>query len=334
MRVVSSDSFMHFTNGGLDILKLILQNGFRVSLCDEVESFIHVDTKEELLTSHAIPMVCFCDIPPPVTTEHAAFYCKNDAKPKTEIFGIGMKRNWGLRVGLNPVAYTSPSSYSFDTNEHERILFDFLIHEHLKNRVSGTVDRVSLTPAIASFNVHLKNHQGFSHPYPRRMFFDKLTVGNYYRMKKGMPAVDRNNIVIYPYKDYFEIIPDHNFYNEREWRFIPPNLGNINVFQSTIKDRYKAEIIRKEDGIVFDEEFANEAFYCYLTEKMWHNPGYLRYNTDDISVIIVDGIDAKNELIASLPTLTGLGGWQVVPDVAKLSILIQTYEEYQNSEDV
>lgn len=59
MAVVSSESFYHFTSGGLDVLKLILQNGFQLSLCDDITDFINSVTQQGLVTALSVPMICF-----------------------------------------------------------------------------------------------------------------------------------------------------------------------------------------------------------------------------------------------------------------------------------
>tara|TARA_R110000737_G_scaffold254346_1_gene263722 strand:- start:4765 stop:5436 length:672 start_codon:yes stop_codon:yes gene_type:complete len=49
----------------------------------------------------AYPMVCFCDIPLTRIDEHTQFYGK---------FGIGFKRDWAIKSGLNPVIYLAENS--------------------------------------------------------------------------------------------------------------------------------------------------------------------------------------------------------------------------------
>jgi len=76
----------------------ILLNGFwpRYSLEDAVwyrrrgESFCM-----------AVPMVCFCDIPLSRISEHVDFYGK---------FGIGVRKDWAIKTGLNPILYVSTES--------------------------------------------------------------------------------------------------------------------------------------------------------------------------------------------------------------------------------
>ncbi|ABS10521.1 conserved hypothetical protein (plasmid) [Shewanella baltica OS185] len=46
-------------------------------------------------------MVCFCDIPLTRISEHTQFYGQ---------FGIGFKRDWAIKSGLNPVIYLAENS--------------------------------------------------------------------------------------------------------------------------------------------------------------------------------------------------------------------------------
>lgn len=85
-----SHTLFHFTSS-LDNLLKILDAGFWPKYCQEDFRWYNND-----LGYIAYPMVCFCDIPLTRITEHTRFYGR---------FGIGMKRDWAIRNGLNPVMY-------------------------------------------------------------------------------------------------------------------------------------------------------------------------------------------------------------------------------------
>jgi len=331
--VVSSDSFLHFTGGGLHVLKLILQNGFRLAICDEITGFRNTETNEQMVTAMAVPMICFCDIPPRAIASHAEFYCKNAAEQETKFFGIGMTREWGLRMGLNPVAYTSPSSHSYNISFLEDLTYHHLVDQY--RRVDRETHRYPLGQAMSIHNVVVNHQYGVAEFHPRRSLFDKLTTADYYRLDKSQTYDADGNIIPRPFRDYFEIIPNHNFYNEREWRYIPHWLEEIKVFQSTFKNDFLAEAVQREDGVVFNEEFANEAFYGYLSEQRWFQPGFLKYLINDISVIVVNDEDAKQQLIDSIAELTSFGGYDIDHDAIRdLPRLIRTYEELKQLENI
>lgn len=106
--MVSSNNLFHFTNS-LSNIKSILKEGFRVNSCKEVSPFeitiwnnkIFMQKRKYLLDRKAvsyvyIPMVSFCDIPLNQIDEHTNKY---------GVYGIGLKREWGKKYGLNPVFY-------------------------------------------------------------------------------------------------------------------------------------------------------------------------------------------------------------------------------------
>jgi hypothetical protein len=87
-------SLFHFTKR-LDVLLSILKNGFWPSYCFEDISWVSGND------FYGSSMVCFCDISLPKLERHTAFYGR---------FGIGMKREWGVSNGLNPLLYVSTQS--------------------------------------------------------------------------------------------------------------------------------------------------------------------------------------------------------------------------------
>ncbi|WP_051686473.1 abortive infection system antitoxin AbiGi family protein [Vibrio pacinii] len=74
----------------------IIQVGFWPRYC--LEDFRWYNPQ---LENVAYPMVCFCDIPLTRIIEHTSFYGR---------FGIGMKREWAIQSGLNPVMYLTEQS--------------------------------------------------------------------------------------------------------------------------------------------------------------------------------------------------------------------------------
>ncbi|MPR36924.1 abortive infection system antitoxin AbiGi family protein [Salmonirosea aquatica] len=87
---VSSSSLFHFTSGGSETLKLILENGFLVKKSNETypitapEKVINLQGGsghyKTLEMNYSIPMVCFCDIPLSIISKHAEIYSSSDKK--------------------------------------------------------------------------------------------------------------------------------------------------------------------------------------------------------------------------------------------------------------
>ncbi len=96
MAAPRSRTLFHFTKN-LDVLKNILKNGFfpKYSL-EDIAWFV---VKE--IDAVAFPVVSFCDIPLSRIADHVNFYGQ---------YGIGMRRQWGIKNGFNPIVYVSETS--------------------------------------------------------------------------------------------------------------------------------------------------------------------------------------------------------------------------------
>lgn len=90
--VISSNTLFHFTNS-IENLTNILTNEFRPRYCLENTKNLFVNSGE---FQHAFPMVCFCDLPLSKLEDHLDFYGD---------YGIGLKKEWGIKNGINPVLY-------------------------------------------------------------------------------------------------------------------------------------------------------------------------------------------------------------------------------------
>lgn len=100
----SSNTLFHFTMKKENVIG-ILKEGFKLHLCWEDLNFIIPDepTEEEKEEFQlAIPMVCFCDIPPSQINNYMktyGYYC-----------GIGLSKDWGERNKFSPVLYAHKNS--------------------------------------------------------------------------------------------------------------------------------------------------------------------------------------------------------------------------------
>lgn len=90
--VLSSSNLFNFTSK-FDVLKLILQNGFRYNKWEE--SLPKNGVKQENY------IVCFCDIPWTQNKEHRDCYGNN---------GIVLTKEWGIRKEISPVRYINGTS--------------------------------------------------------------------------------------------------------------------------------------------------------------------------------------------------------------------------------
>ena len=95
---ISSNTLFHFTDS-LHNLISILTLEFRPRYC--LEDFSSIFSAPFKIEEIAVPMVCFCDLLLSQTKEHIKFYGG---------YGIGMKKKWGVKKGLNPVIYLCQKS--------------------------------------------------------------------------------------------------------------------------------------------------------------------------------------------------------------------------------
>lgn len=134
---LSSNSVIHFTKN-ITNLKAIISNNFRVHYCRE--TIYSKSKKMDLL----IPMVSFCDIPFSQIMKHIDSYGN---------YGIGLKKCWAERKGLNPVFYIEKNS----------ALSDNIIH-NLYNKIKEgklTIGDLDLQDKYnLDFLRYLKNYQG------------------------------------------------------------------------------------------------------------------------------------------------------------------------------
>lgn len=91
---LSSNSIIHFTSS-FTKLNSILANNFNIRYCREV---IHT---EDNYLDIIVPMVSFCDIPFSQILSHINNYGN---------YGIGLKKSWAEKNGLNPVLYLDQNS--------------------------------------------------------------------------------------------------------------------------------------------------------------------------------------------------------------------------------
>lgn len=134
---LSSNSIIHFTKS-LSSLNGILSENFKIKYCRET---IHTQNDYYDLL---IPMVSFCDIPFSQILNHKNNYGS---------YGIGLKKKWAEKNGLNPVLYIDQNS---------KLANNFL--EQLKTKITSENKKISdfTKEQKYIFDVfrYLKNYQG------------------------------------------------------------------------------------------------------------------------------------------------------------------------------
>lgn len=108
---ISANTLFHFTPS-IDNLVGILKHEFRPQY--HLENSLNdllLEDEEEFEIKHAVPMVCFCDLPLSVISEHMKLYGR---------YALGMSKMWGIKRGLNPLIYLCQQSDLTKTLEELR----------------------------------------------------------------------------------------------------------------------------------------------------------------------------------------------------------------------
>ncbi|WP_143525931.1 abortive infection system antitoxin AbiGi family protein [Rhodanobacter sp. C05] len=173
----------------------ILENNFKISYAREriFGQYEHV--------FFAAPMVSFCDLRLSEATDHMRAYGN---------YGIGMTKEWAIKMHLNPVLYLSKMSHLTDT--HIVSMGKFL--RHIREEVVDSNEDERMT----------------------RVYHDLL---NTYRISKNYEGdlIRKDGTIEHNYR----------FANEREWRYVPawesPFPGYVpleNIETDERKDHYNS----------------------------------------------------------------------------------------------
>lgn len=178
---ISTSSIFHFTPT-LDILKLILQDGFKITYC--LEEFNLGTGRSEL----GISMISFSDIPISNLVSIGSSYGS---------FGIGLSKDWASKNRINPVVYMESNS------NFSQIVCDFI--EIIQDK----------TDLQAQYEINPLGNT--THEIKK---LDSHENNNLYNLMLGLLSNIKNSNGDLLRKDK-DPISNFNFYAEREWRFVP-----------------------------------------------------------------------------------------------------------------
>lgn len=161
---ISSDTLFHFMNK-FDYLEETLKGNFSPRY---VEEKLNPFFKESVY----IAMKCFCDIPLSMVQNHSKVYGP---------YGIGFSKEWGERIGLNPITYY---------NEKSKFVNDIRVVFNSNVGIMNSTERTGETlEKSGAINKAMKN-----------MFLN-------FKPTKGIMNRDGKEV-------------EKHFYDEREWRYI------------------------------------------------------------------------------------------------------------------
>jgi hypothetical protein len=193
------------------------------------------------------PMVCFCDISLSQIYQHAVDYNR---------CGIGLTKTWGKRNKINPVFYLQEKSFPYD------ILFSLLMDNNYVNLVTSMVIKITDNQLKNKINELFKLSS-----------FLKPTTGKIWDKEKR--EYRRHEVQ----KSTMRRFSIKNFYNEREWRYVP-------FFKNNIDDKSLIPLnFLIEDSFVKNEHFSREIF-DERNEKIEKYGLY--FSSDDVKYIIVE----------------------------------------------
>ncbi len=95
-KFLSSDTLFHFTDNRENLISILKYEFKPHYALEDFEVTMESDGYDLTITESAIPMLSFCDIQLSNIRDHLNFYGG---------YGIGLKKEWGVINGINPVLY-------------------------------------------------------------------------------------------------------------------------------------------------------------------------------------------------------------------------------------
>lgn len=249
--ILSSNTLFHFTNN-IGVLKSILENNFYPRCCVEDLSFLMPNYRGDD-AKVGIPMVCFCDIPLSKINSHLIDY---------GYYGIGLTKQWGIECGINPIHYIQE-----ETLAHKNIV-------NLEKSLANIIDDVDTINNYLRFRYKDKNIKCISDKIKGNMFKYFGEFAGFLKEYKGINNKNREEEKI--------------FYDEREWRFIPPIIDNSidgNTYRLTGKDCLNDD----------KKNCLNKTLQKYKLEFKATNVKYLIIKNDEELSDLIDHINGLSD---------------------------------------
>lgn len=225
----SADFFFHFTKKREHLVN-IMNNYFMPFYC--MESLEHLNSKElPMVEGQAYPVVCFCDLP---------LYRMEKHKNKFGEYGIGLKKEWGIKNYLTSVVY----SHTKSINSASLRLLIKTVHK-LENEINnGDMPQCeilenelkNLKRGISLLMMHYKPYEGKQYNKDLFLFDEKIT----------------------------------RLYDEREWRYIPLKVDglllSLTIDEYQIKETLDTENekIQQNNKLYFE---LNDIEYLFLKNE-------------------------------------------------------------------
>lgn len=220
-----------------------------------------------------VPMVCFCDIPLSMLEKHMngyewIFEGRGQKVNGYGQFGLGMTKEWGIEMHLNPVAYTNAYSiFNAGLNENNLILSQ-----------SG-MDFYKYFETLHSNRNPSKSE--LLHRNTIMKFVDDFRKALYY-------SSQINSFV----KPYMSNTTGQKFYDEKEWRYVPMYIEENEFGTQDVKVP------------VISGRMPNLAELKASFEKMIYEKHMLKFDAKDVKYIIVANNDNVKDVIQKIESLS------------------------------
>lgn len=227
-------------------LEQILTERFKVTYCQETFKLSEIPSG-----NFYVPMISFCDLPLGLIKDHIAKYGN---------FAIGMTKEWGIKNQLNPVLYLEENS-AISKN-----IYEYLVHF---TKLVESIDTYSTTKSIENNNAVTVTAQELKTTLLKyRNLF--LYIKNYEgELKLGK-----------------KLYSNYRYYDEREWRYVPP---------------------RETEGINWEmTDDAYRKFRGNSKSKNFLKKPILNFTADDVRYLIVKKDSDIPPLIRKIRTIDQL----------------------------
>ncbi|OUR36811.1 hypothetical protein B9J96_10545 [Enterobacter roggenkampii] len=205
-RSLYPNTIFHFTNDNNVILDIIKAKYFRASYAKEV-----IVGPNGTKRTFGIPMVSFCDIRLSNLNEHMKKY---------GYYGIGLKKSWAIKEGLNPVSYLNPNCSMFQYfDEQLRYMSEELLSIDEKDK----------------------------HKVERQKYLHLQNVMRYMKNYEG--ALKRGE----------EHHKKYRFANESEWRYVP-DITTPDIIPVKIVEKNNSNWKAKANQALWASEFSRLRF--------------------------------------------------------------------------
>ena len=209
----------------------------------------------ELYTDHAyaIPMVCFCDLDFNLTSYHQKEY---------GTCSIGLKKSWAIKKKLNPVSYQLEQSTFTSATENLTQLLQMISERPTEKGLVGVDPNNILLNEV--LNSQIKNAPQILH------------------------LLHKFLITIHAFKKPYQR-KAVNYYDEREWRYVPEMYPDYFVEYENIKNKNVHRLVINEE--TYNNVSEKKALQDYLNKNF-----SLKFQENDVNLIIVESENSKTEI--------------------------------------